>query len=98
TAEFRTGADPLASLDEAAASGTPETVAEAARLAASALVLRSEPEAAVERLRSALAVVPPALAGALEDQLVEALAYRVDDAPEYLRVVEGAASEAGDLR
>ena len=93
TAEFRTGADPLGTLDAAAAIGGPEVVAEAARLAAAALVLRSEPEAAVARLRAALAEVPAELAGELEDQLVEALAYRIDDAPEYLRVVEGAATE-----
>ena len=93
TAELRTGADPLPTLDEAAATGGPEIVAEAARLAATALVLRSEPEAAAARLRAALEVVPEELVGELEDQLVEALAYRVDDVPEYLRVVERAAIE-----
>ena len=64
----------------------PEIVAEAARLAATALVLRSEPEAAAARLRVRAGGRSPAeLAGELEDQLVEALAYRDDDAPEYLR-------------
>ena len=36
-AQFRTGLDPLPTLDEAAARGTPEIAAEAARLAATAL-------------------------------------------------------------
>jgi hypothetical protein len=87
-AQFRTGLDPLASLDEATATGDPEVAAEATRLAATALLLRSEPREAASRLRAALEHAPPALAGELEEQLVEALAYSDDDAPEYLRVVE----------
>ena len=89
-AQFRTGLDPLASLDQAAATGDPEVAAEATRLAATALVLRSEPRAAAGRLRAALEHAPPSLAGELEEQLVETLAYSDDDAPEYLRVVERA--------
>ena len=73
-----------ATLDEAAATGTPEIAAEATRLAATALVLRSEPRAAAARLRAALETAPPELAGELEEQLVEALAYSDDDADEYL--------------
>lgn len=87
-AQFRTSEDPLPALDAAAASGSPEITAQATRIAASALVLRSEPRAAAARLRAALEIAPPELAGELEDQLVEALAYRDDDAEEYLRVVE----------
>ena len=47
-------------------------------------MLRSEPRAAAARLRGALETAPPELAGELEEQLVEALAYSDDDADEYL--------------
>ena len=74
-AQFRTGADPLATLDEAAATGDPEIAAEATRLAATALVLRSEPRAAAGRRLRQPALEHRAaatLAGELEEQLVEA--------------------------
>ena len=47
-------------------------------------MLRSEPRAAAARLRARLETAPPELAGELEEQLVEALAYSDDDADEYL--------------
>ena len=89
-AQFHAGEDPLEALDQAAAEGTPEIAAHATRVAAIALTLHGEPRAAVERLRSALETLPAELTGELEDQLVEALAYRDDDAEEYLRVVKRA--------
>ena len=87
-AQVRTGADPLPALDEAIATGTPEIAADATKIAAAALILRSEPRAAATRLRAALTQVPPWLRGELEDQLVEALAYRHDDAHEYQQTIE----------
>ena len=88
-ARFRTGEDPLPPLDEALArDASPELQADAASIAAAALVLASKPREAAERLRAAIATAPQASRGALEDQLVEALAYRDDDAEEYLATVE----------
>ena len=87
-AQVRTGADPLPALDEAIATGTPEIAADATKIAAAAHILRSEPRAAATRLRAALTQAPPRLRGELEDQLVEALAYRHDDAHEYQQTIE----------
>ncbi|MBE2316548.1 AAA family ATPase [Solirubrobacter sp. CPCC 204708] len=85
-AQFRAGEDPLPALDAAAAD--PDLAVEATKLAATALILRSEPRAAAARLRATLALTPPVRRGELEDQLVEALAYRDDDAQEYHETVE----------
>lgn len=87
-ARFRLGQDPIPVLDEAARAGSPAIVADATSIAAAALVLRSEPRAAVERLRAVLPQAPAERQGELEDQLVEALAYRDEDADEYLAAVE----------
>lgn len=87
-ARFRVGEDPIGALDEAARTGTPEIAAEATKVAAAALVLRSEPRRAAARLRAVLPQAPAAVAGELQDQLVETLAYRDDDAEEYLAAVE----------
>jgi DNA-binding CsgD family transcriptional regulator len=97
-AEFRTGADPLPTLDAAAAIGAPEIAAEATRLAATALVLRGEPRAAAARLRTTLAAAPPDLRGELEEQLVEALAYSDEDAGEYLALLEEIEEGAAPVR
>jgi len=83
-AQLRLGEDPLAAFHDAARD--PSLAAEAARLAAAALILRSEPREAARRLRAAIAATTEK--GELEDSLVEALAYRDDDAEEYLRFVE----------
>jgi DNA-binding CsgD family transcriptional regulator len=97
---FRTGLDPLDALDEAIATGTPEIAAEATRLAATALLLRGEPRAAVARLRTMLEMAPPELAGELEEQLVEALVYSDDDAEESVALlarIEEAAGRGADV-
>ncbi|MDA0178736.1 AAA family ATPase [Solirubrobacter phytolaccae] len=87
-AQFRVGADPIAALDEAARTGSPEVAAEATKVAAAALVLRSEPRRAAARLRAVLPSTPEPARGELQDQLVETLAYRDDDAQEYLAAVD----------
>ncbi|WP_028066504.1 helix-turn-helix transcriptional regulator [Solirubrobacter soli] len=98
-AQFRTGVDPLPALDEAAATGSPEIAAEATRLAATALLLRGEPRAAVARLRATLESAPPELAGELEEQLVEAFLYSDEDAEESVALlarIEATAGSAAD--
>jgi len=88
-ARFRMGEDPLPPLDEALArDASPALEADAASIAAAALVLASEPRRAAARLRGAIARAPEDRRGELEDQLVEVLSYRDDDAEEYLATVE----------
>jgi hypothetical protein len=79
---FRLGRDPLPALDLAA----PDP--RAAKLAAGALILGGRSREAAARLRRAIAQAPSHQRAEFEDQLVEALAYRDDDATEYLQTLE----------